>query len=55
MEIFRFFRKKQIKVIKKLRKSVFFLNKNLIQFSSQKSEYFLKTKFSFSETIIIQW
>ena len=52
MEIFRFFRKKQIKVSKKL-KSLFF-DKNLIQFLPQNPEYFLKTEFVSSETIIIQ-
>ena len=53
MEMFRFFRKKkQMKVSKKLKKCVF--DKYLIQFFSQRPQYFLKTKFLFSETIIIQ-
>ena len=52
MEIFRFFRKKQIKVFKKLKKSVF--DKKPDSVFPQKPEYFLKTKFLFSETIIIQ-
>ena len=52
MEIFRFSRKKQIKVFKKLIKYVFDKKPNSV--FPQKPEYFLKTKFLFSETIIIQ-